>query len=224
MALPPHMLKRPAPGAAPKAAPAPAPKPPAAPQVAQTPQAPAPTGRPAFAAFGKIGGVSGPNAGGNYFKDGRYYVLLNKITAANSKNPTGGAMGGEYAAAEFTVLQHITEYEGSNKIGERVSSVYMFTKHGDIALSNFKGLLGACIGLNPDIKTPGVAGYATDEEWTGACYSATDGDGTSLAGTVLDVTAITTTTKAGKPFTKLMFLGVDDETAAALMGAQQAAE
>lgn len=182
---------------------------------------PAPA-RPTFAAFKRVGEVSGPNAGGNYFGDGRYFAILNRISAGQSK-----AGKGEYAAVEFTIAEVVTGFgadpdrkiKGSNKPGERVSVSYMFTKHGDVAVSNFRGLIGAATGMDPNATDETSAGYADPETWEAACYKALEKDGTALSMAVLDVTAITVPTKTpGGVFTKTVFAPVDEETEARILG------
>jgi hypothetical protein len=184
--------------------------------------APAPVQQAALAAFKRVGQVSGPNAGGNYFGDGRYFAVLNKITAGNSK-----ANKGEYAAVEFTIVEVQTAFEAdvnrkakaSNKPGERVSVTYMFTKHGDVAVSNFRGLIGACMDMDPDATDAANPRYCTPEQWEQACYGAIANEGTALAMIVLDVTAITVPTKTpGGVFTKTVFMPVDQETETRILG------
>lgn len=196
----------------------------------RTASPPAPSAPPAraaqpgaFQAFGRVGHVGGPNAGGNYFADGRYYVVLNRISAGNSQQGQG-----EFAAVEFTIVEVTTGFDanphstpptrGSNKPGERVSVVYMFTKHGDVAVSNFRGMIGAAAGMDPDATDPESAGYAPPAAWEQACYKAIEKDGTALAGIVLDVTAISILTKRKTPFTKTIFAPVDEATEARILG------
>lgn len=173
--------------------------------------APAGTKRP-FGMFGTLGKVAGPSGGGNWFKDGRYYVMVNKVTAAESKQNRG-----EYVAAEMTVLEVVNGWDTSNTVGERVSAVFMASTPNQMGIINLKGFLGACTGMDPNATSPEQNGYASDEAWAEAGENACAGDGTVLAGTILDVTATTIKTRAQKDFTKVAFTACDEETTAQIV-------
>jgi hypothetical protein len=174
-------------------------------------QAPAPaatTKRP-FGMFGTLGKVQGPSGGGNWVKDGVYYVMVNKFVADESKQQRG-----EFCAAEMTILELISGYETSSSVGERISNVFMANTPNNMGVINLKGFLGACTGMDPNATTEGLPGYASGEAWQEAAEKAAEGDGTLLAGTILELTAMTIKTKAQKDFTKVTYRAVDEETAA----------
>jgi hypothetical protein len=86
---------------------------------------------------------------------------------------------------------------GSNRVGEVLSNVIMMRNAP--AASNVKGFLVAATGLAPDQVTPAVA------------EKAFGGDGKALAGVKLIARASTIKTKAGKPFTKVLWERVEAE-------------
>lgn len=193
---------------------------PKGPPAKATTQAPAtaPTTRRPFGMFGTLGSVQGPSGGGNWLKDGRYYLMVNKFIADQSKQNRG-----EFCAAEMTVLQQTVCFENSNTVGERVSAVFMANTPNNMGVINLKGFLGACTGMDANATSPEQAGFASGEQWAEAAERAAEGDGTLLAGTILDVTATTIKTRAQKDFTKVTYEWVDEETAAAVLAAFNAA-
>jgi hypothetical protein len=167
--------------------------------------------------FDKLGGVKGPDGGGNWLSPGTYLLRVDKFVNSESKQGAG-----EFCAVEFTILEVEVSFPASQgnapvsappdypatKIkGESVSSVWM-QKHGDVSVANLKGFLGACCGMDPNDLT------ITGAQWKAAAEAAAKGDGTALAGTILRCVGVPGYTRAKKPITKQRFSGVDEATAA----------
>jgi hypothetical protein len=178
--------------------------------------------------FGKLGKAPPPGGGGRYMNDGQYLVEITKVTAGESQKGEG-----PFVAVEATILEVISEYDNSNKVGESVSWVVMF-KHPP-AMSNLRGFFAAACGIHveaqffqnptdPDAIVMVAPGEeipkdargrdwpdVSDREWEAAAEKAVSGAGTTLAGIELIADAVTIRTKKGNPFTKVRWWGVGEE-------------
>jgi hypothetical protein len=141
----------------------------------------------------RIAMSSATNRGGIHFVDGRYDVELVKTIHDESAQGKG-----EFVAAEFRILASNTEERPS---GTYVSQVYMF-HHGDVTFANLKMLCLAILGMT---ESEFAAALPTPEQQAAAIDHLIAGDGTNGAGALLRADANTIKTRAGTPFTKVIF-------------------
>lgn len=162
--------------------------------------------------FAGIGNAPMPNSG-IYFKDGTYLVEIMACRQGASRVPGKG----DYCIVECTILEVLVDYEGSNKIGERVNWVVMM-RWGETALSNLKGFIAAALSsdegeeIDPEIINEEIAdqvfgGTGDDDEH--------EADEEMMKGIKLQVVANTVLTKKEDDFTKVVwfadFVDLDDE-------------
>lgn len=163
-------------------------------------------------AFDQLGSVSGQTGGGSYFKCGSYIVQLESVKAGVSKQKLG-----EYAAAEFVIVKSLAPLAGSNQPGERVSAVFMFDRNTELALQDFKSLIGACVGAEPNAAV-GTPGYLTPEEWSKAASGALEANGRALAGALIKVDVVSKVAKkSGKVLDIPRYYAISDDQQAKYM-------
>ena len=140
--------------------------------------------------------------GGRNFKDGRYLVRLEAFKRGVSQQGKG-----DYVVAEVTVLEVLTEYDDSNKPGERVSWVQL--ARWQPFKGNVKAFIVAATGSEldgADLVAPNGERIKVQE----ALEKASAGDGTMLAGATMIASAHGTKTKAGGDFTVVRWESADE--------------
>lgn len=120
-----------------------------------------------------------------YFQEGVYEYTVSKFFHKKSQRNND-----DLVIIEGKITNVLTKFGNSNLPNQTVSQVINL-KHGDLALRDVKGFVAAAAGLSAEEVTAEV------------CQKAVSGDGSNFKGTVVVATAQSTTTKSGKPFTKV---------------------
>lgn len=136
--------------------------------------------------FDKIEGAT-VTGDGNWVRPGRYTAEINAVKL--SKKHTGE----EFVAIEMTIVSVLDDDEGKgHKVGEDIVSLMNASKMS--FLGNFKQFISASLGVSPDDVTKAEALRVTS-------------DAQPMAGIVVEFSARIIITRAGDPFTKVMFAG-----------------
>lgn len=178
--------------------------------------------------------TASPTGGSNYFAEG---VYLGRVHLARMGESQQGK--GTYVALEADILHtHVAYPAGrvcpingqprpaSNTPGERCSNVVLLRQQP--AMANLKGFLLAATGLDEaqivaahadahglDPAAPATAAAA----WEALCLRAFGGEGDMLRGRVVVARVTVTKTRAGTPFTRVVWERPDE----AILGAAKAA-
>ena len=106
--------------------------------------------------FGGVTNAPMPGSG-VWIQPGVYHMRIEAFKRKMSSKQGEGAM----TINEFTVLDTLVEYEGSNKPGSRPAWIVK-NKWGDSAHSARKGLVVAALGCDPSEVTPNLLQDLTD--------------------------------------------------------------
>jgi len=154
--------------------------------------------------FDRIEGAES-SKGGRYFSPGKYTLMINKCISKESQQSHGTITIIETVVMKVhEAYDRVMEPDGttvafsaSNEEGETVA--IFNKKSSNMFLGNIKGFIaGAC-------------NVAESEVTSTACDNVFAGDGTALAGTMIELEAIPIRLANGKPFTKLLFSPHDAE-------------
>ncbi len=132
---------------------------------------------------------------GNWVRPGRYTAEIMAVKL------TKKFTGEEFVAIEMTIVNVLDNDEGrGHKAGESITSLMKVNLAS--FLGNFKQFISATLGVDPDDVTKVEANRATSDEQP-------------LAGIIVEFNARIIQTQAGKPFTKVTFLGEVEQEAEA---------
>lgn len=126
-----------------------------------------------------------PSASGNYIRPGHYFARIDGVRLVKKFT------GEDFLAIEMNVVQVLDDEDGTgHRVGEDITHLLKSTQPS--FLGNVKQFICATLGCSPDEVGKAEADRVTSDEQP-------------LAGIVIEFVARTTTTRAGKPFTKVTY-------------------
>ena len=140
--------------------------------------------------FDKIGDAS-VSQGGNWIRPGKYTARVDGVKLVKKHT------GEEFVAIEMKILTVIDDDDGNgHKVDEDIT--HLLKVQNPSFLGNFKQFASTALGCEADDLDKAAADKITSDEQP-------------LAGIEIAFTARQKPTKAGNPFTLVMYADVDDE-------------